>query len=57
MFKYQTDRVLLCPPRQLPTPRPSFNDAARNKSALPAGAQGAYEARAVKARLEAGIRR
>jgi|CXWL01.1.fsa_nt_gi hypothetical protein len=34
-----------------------FKGAAPDRSALPAGAQGAYEARAVKSRLEAGIKR
>ena len=34
-----------------------FKGAAPDRSALPAGAQGVYGARAVKARLEAGIKR
>jgi hypothetical protein len=34
-----------------------FKGAAPDKGALPAGAQGVYAARAVKARLEAGIKR
>lgn len=34
-----------------------FKGAAPDKGVLPAGAQGVYEARAVKSRLEAGIKR
>jgi hypothetical protein len=34
-----------------------FKGAGPDRSALPAGAQGVYEAKAVKARLEAGIKR
>lgn len=34
-----------------------FKGATPDRSALPAGAQGVYEARAVKSRLEAGIKR